>query len=76
MITSVTAPDNGYIRYLNDTKVDLTTKKKSYSYTFDMKSDSDPNGRVEFNLGNQGSTAGVHITNVKVVKVKKISLPE
>lgn len=76
MITSVTAPDNGYIRYLNDTKVDLTAKKKSYSYTFDMKSDSDPNGRVEFNLGNQGSTAGVHITNVKVVKVKKISLKE
>lgn len=76
MITAVTAPDNGYIRYLNDTKVKLTTKKKSYSYTFDMKSASDPNGRVEFNLGNQGSTAGVHITNVKLVKVKKISLKE
>lgn len=76
MITAVTAPDNGYIRYLNDTKVKLTTKKKSYSYTFDMKSASDPNGRVEFNLGNQGSTAGVHITNVKLVQVKKISLKE
>lgn len=76
MITGVTAPDNGYIRYFNDTKVNLTTKKKSYSYTFDMKSDSDPNGRVEFNLGNQDSTAGVHITNVKIVKGKKISLAE
>ena len=76
MITAITAPDNGYIRYFNDTKVNLTTKKKTYSYTFDMKSATDANGRVEFNLGNQGSTAGVHITNVKVVKVKKISTKE
>lgn len=76
MITAVTAPDNGYIRYFNDTKVDLTTKKKTYSYTFDMKSATDANSRVEFNLGNQGSTAGVHITNVKVVRVKKISTKE
>ena len=74
--TGITAPDNGYIRYFNDTTVNLTTKKKTYSYTFDMKSDTDPNGRVEFNLGNQGSTAGVHISNVKVVRVKKISLKE
>lgn len=76
MITAITAPDNGYIRYFNDTKVNLTTKKKTYSYTFDMKSATDANGRVEFNLGNQGSTAGVHITNVKVVRVKKISTKE
>lgn len=73
MITGITAPDNGYVRYFNDTKVDLTTKKKTYKYTFDMKDATDANGRVEFNLGNQGSTAGVHITNVKVVKGKKVS---
>ena len=76
MITGITAPDNGYIRYMNDTKVELTTKKKTYRYTFDMTAASDANGRVEFNLGNQSSVASVHITNVKVEKIKKLSLTE
>ncbi len=68
MITGITAPDRGYIRYLNDTTVDLTTEKQKYEHEFDMTSNSDANGRVEFNLGNQGSTAKVHITNVRLEK--------
>lgn len=68
MITGLTAPDRGYIRYLEDTTVNLTTEKQKFEHTFDMKSNSDANGRVEFNLGNQGSTAKVHITNVRLEK--------
>ncbi len=68
MIVGLTAPDRGYIRYLNDTTVNLTTDAQTFTHTFDMKSNSDANGRVEFNLGNQGSTAKVHITNVRLEK--------
>ncbi len=75
MITDVSAPDNGYIRYLADTVTQLTTNKKSYSYEFDMLSNSDPNGRLEFNLGNQSSTAQVKISNVRVEKIGKAVIP-
>ncbi len=68
MITGITAPDRGYIRYLDDTTVNLTTEPQTFEHTFDMKSNSDANGRVEFNLGNQDSTAKVHITDVRLEK--------
>ncbi len=66
MITNITAPDKGYIRYLADTSVDLTTKIQTYSYEFTMKDTSDINGRIEFNLGNQGAKEDVYITNVRL----------
>jgi uncharacterized protein YjdB len=75
MIVDVSAPDNGYIRYLADTTVNLTTTKQSYDYEFDMLNNSDTNGRVEFNLGNQGSTARVTISNVRLVKVGPAVIP-
>ena len=68
MITGISAPDKGYIRYLNDTTVELTTEKQTYRHVFDMTGDSDANSRLEFNLGNQGSTAAVHISNVRLEK--------
>lgn len=68
MITGLTAPDRGYIRYLTDTTVNLTQEKQKFEHTFEMTSNSDANGRVEFNLGNQGSTTEVHITNVRLEK--------
>lgn len=70
----VTAPDNGYIRYLQDTLVNLTTDKKTYEFEFDMTENDDINGRLEFNFGNQGSTATVVISNVRVEKLGKIDL--
>ena len=76
IITGITAPDLNYSRYMTDTKVDLTNVSEKYSFTFDMTSDSDANGRVEFNLGNQGSTATVHITNVRLEKVCTIEIPQ
>lgn len=69
MITNITAPDLEYIRYLADTKVTLTTTSQKFEHTFEMTSNSDDNGRVEFNLGNQGSTAAVHIDNVRLEKL-------
>ncbi len=68
MITGISAPDRGYIRYLDDKIVNLTTEKQTYEHIFDMTADSDANGRVEFNLGNQGSIAKVHISNVRLLK--------
>ena len=73
MKVDISGPDMNYMRYFNDTTVNLTTKKKSYNYTFTMAEDTDANSRLEFNLGAQGSTADVHITNVKVTKIKSAS---
>ena len=33
-----------------------------------MEQDDDANGRLEYNLGNQGSTATVYISNVRLIK--------
>ena len=70
IIVCVSAPDNGWIRYLPDTTLTLSTKWKSYAYEFEMTGKDDPNGRLEFNLGHRGSVATVHIKNVRVVEIK------
>jgi beta-glucanase (GH16 family)/uncharacterized protein YjdB len=69
MIVNVTAPDKEYIRYMPDTEVSLTTNTQSYSFDFSMTGKDDANGRLEYNLGNQGSLAQVEISNVKLVKL-------
>lgn len=76
IITDISAPDKGWKRYLGDTKVALTTAKHLYQYEFDMTDDSDANGRVEFNFGNQGSTAAVHLTNVRLEKIGTVAIPQ
>ena len=76
MITDISAPDKGYKRYLADTTVELGTEKQNYSYEFDMTDSGDVNGRIEFNLGNQGSTAGVYITNVRLEQIGEAEIPE
>lgn len=68
MIADISGPDHNYTRYLSDTTVDLGTKKETYTLKFQMTSDSDANGRLEFNLGNTPSTATVYISNVRVEK--------
>lgn len=70
IIVCVSAPDNGWIRYLADTTLALSTDLQTYTYTFDMTTKDDPNGRLEFNLGNRGSIAKVNITNVRVEKIQ------
>ncbi len=74
-IASVTAPDYNYVRYLEDTKVNVTTEKQTFVHEFDMTVRDDVNGRVEFNLGNQGSTATIHISNVRLEVVGECEIP-
>lgn len=76
MIADVSGPDRSYVRYFNDTKVDLTTNVKTYSYEFTMEKKDDANGRLEFNLGNQGSLADVELSNVKIEKIGQIEKDE
>ena len=70
IVVCVSAPTAGWIRYLQDTELGITTEKKTYEFEFEMKDKTDNNGRVEFNLGNRGSTATVYITNVRVEVVE------
>ena len=70
MKAAVTAPDEDWIRYFPDTSVELTEDWQTFSFDFDMTTKSDDNGRVEFNMGNQGSTATIHIRNVRLEKVE------
>ncbi|GFI31323.1 glucan endo-1,3-beta-glucosidase A1 [Lachnospiraceae bacterium] len=76
MKVDVSAPDRSYRRYLNDTVVELTTEKKTYSYEFTMKDSDDANGRLEFNMGGAESTAGIKISNVVLKKTKEIDITE
>lgn len=69
MKAGVSAPDRGYKRYLADTNVELTSSKQTFSYEFTMTDVDDANARLEYNLGAAGSKAGVHISNVSLVKV-------
>lgn len=69
-IVCVSAPTAGWVRYLPDTKFDVTGEKTSYTFEYEMTDKDDNNGRLEFNLGNQGSTATVHISNVRLEEVE------
>ena len=66
MKAAVTAPNANWIRYFPDTSVNLTGEWQTYTFTFDMTDPDDDKGRVEFNMGNQGSTATIHIRNVRL----------
>ncbi|MFT4144136.1 MAG: carbohydrate binding domain-containing protein [Mobilitalea sp.] len=76
MIVTVSAPDNNWIRYFADTKLELTPEEKRYTYTFTMTEADDPNGRLEFNLGNQNSIAGVEISDVKLIMTGQKEIDE
>lgn len=76
MKVAVTAPTRDWIRYLDDTKLEMTTTKQTYTYEFTMTGNDDPKGRLEYNMGNNGSTAGIHISNVSVVKTNEVDLSD
>lgn len=69
MKPAVTAPDVSWIRYLQDTETVITTEKQNYRFEFEMTEEDDANGRVEFNMGNQPSSASLHISNVRLEKI-------
>ena len=69
MKPAITAPDENWIRYFPDTPIDLTADWQTFEFEFEMKDKSDDNGRVEFNMGNQGSKGTIHIRNVRVERI-------
>ena len=66
---AVTAPDLSWKRYLEDTDIDLETNWQTHILPFEMKGEDDDNARVEFNFGNNESTAQVSIRNVRLEEV-------
>ncbi|MDE6529169.1 MAG: family 16 glycosylhydrolase [Lachnospiraceae bacterium] len=66
MIVCVSAPTAGWIRYLEDTMLSLTTDWQTYTYDFTVNTKDDNNGRLEFNMGNKDSTAEIYIRNVRI----------
>ncbi|MBR2529049.1 MAG: carbohydrate binding domain-containing protein [Blautia sp.] len=48
--------------------MDLTDDWQTYEFTFEVTAEDDDNGRVEFNMGKTGSTATIHIRNVRLEK--------
>ncbi len=69
MIVCVSAPTAGWIRYLQDTTLGLTKDWQTFTYEFDMTNKDDNSARLEFNMGNKGSTADVRIKNVRLEDV-------
>jgi len=69
IVVCVSAPTAGWIRYLQDTTLTISQEQTTYTYEFDMNDKNDPNGRLEFNLGNRGSDATVYLTNVRVEEI-------
>ncbi len=76
MKVGVSAPDRSFRRYLEDTVVNLTPKKQTYTFEFTMTDSDDANGRLEFNMGAAGSTAGIRISNVSLKKIDEIEITE
>lgn len=76
MKVGVSAPDRSFRRYLEDTTISLTEKKQTYTLDFTMTDSDDANGRLEFNMGAAGSTAGIRISNVSLKKIDEIEITE
>lgn len=78
MMAGLTGPDNGYVRYFGDEKIELGTKKKHYTFSFQMKASSDPSCRIDLNMGATSSKAAIYISNVIVRQTGtgKIAEPE
>lgn len=74
IVACISAPNNGWIRYLQDTTITLTPEKKHFTWEFKMLEFTDPTARIEFNCGNQNSLAPIHISNVRLEKIGEIDL--
>lgn len=70
MVTDISGPDQAFARYLQDQTASLSSSSKHFEYTFKMENTTDPNARIEFNMG-QVSTLPVWIDNVRLEKVPK-----
>ena len=70
LIVCVSAPSANWIRYFEDTTLTATTENQTFTYEFEMTEKDDNNGRLEFNMGNKGSTATLYISNVRVEEIQ------
>ncbi|MBY6038368.1 carbohydrate binding domain-containing protein [Fictibacillus nanhaiensis] len=67
--------DRGWSKYSNEESIKLSDQLESYSFTFDMLADTDIAARLEFNLGNNG-TSPVWLGNVRVEQVTNEPIDE
>lgn len=74
MKVAVTAPEKSWIRYLPDTSLAMGTDWQAYEFEFTMKNENDAMGRLEFNTGNQGSTATIRLRNVRLEKIGSVEV--
>ena len=63
-VVCVSAPHAGWIRYLQDTTIDVEEEWTTYTFEFTSDEKDDNYGRLEFNMGNHGYTSTIYITNV------------
>jgi beta-glucanase (GH16 family) len=64
-VVCVSAPHAGWIRYLQDTTIDVGEEWTTYTFEFTSSEKDDNYGRLEFNMGNHGYTSTIYITNVR-----------
>lgn len=69
LITCISAPNAGWVRYFPDTKIHLTPEPQTFSWDFEMTYKDDNYGRLEFNMGNTPSKATIYIANVRVEEI-------
>ena len=76
IVVCISAPTAGWVRYLKDTRITIPAETTKFTFEFEMKDKDDNNGRLEFNLGNKGSTATVYISNVRVEEITDATAAE
>ncbi|WP_270182697.1 carbohydrate binding domain-containing protein [Alkalihalobacillus sp. CinArs1] len=70
MVVNVSSPERSFTRYLADKTIALTSESEAFTFEFDMEDSTDPNARIEFNMG-QSSDLPVWIDNVSLTKLPK-----
>ena len=72
---AIKAPDRGFMAYVSK-DIDLTTEYQTFEYDYKMPDATDDNARVEFNMGNCGSTATIYIDDVSITKTAEANPDE
>ena len=66
--------DNSWAAYDAGINASITTEKKTFTYDFLMKAESDPTARLEMNIG--GMTGTVYVDNISVIALTDEQLNE
>lgn len=68
----LTGPDNGYVRYLEDQELELSSEPQEYQFEFVMNQESDENGRLEFNLGAVEKAVPFYLKDVEIKRLEQV----